>query len=271
MNGVTIGTGLAVGLLCAATLSADEDRPPAPVDGSAITCGSYRRLHSNVLGEDRTLRVRLPEGYEKTDRKYPVLYKLDGDALVFLQASAAVDYLVDMTDKVPDHIVVGIENTDRQRDMDPERGAAKFGRFLTTELVPFVEGQYRTNGFRVLAGQSFSALFALHLILREPGAFDAHILSSPGLYKEDLVPLFERELADPGRGARAGRRMLFVAVGKRDSYDPDGSMTARGARFLAAVTRTAPAVVVESKTYDDEGHVPFPSIYDGLRWIYAPK
>jgi predicted alpha/beta superfamily hydrolase len=155
--------------------------------------------------------------------------------------------------------------------MDPERGAEKFGRFITTELVPFVEAQYRTSGFRVLAGQSFSALFALHLFLREPGAFDAYILSSPGLYKEALVPPFERELADSGRWARAGRRMIFVAVGKRDSYDPDGSITARGARFLAAITRTAPAVVVKSTTYDDEGHVPFPSIYDGLRWIYAPK
>jgi predicted alpha/beta superfamily hydrolase len=166
---------------------------------------------------------------------------------------------------------VGIENTDRQRDMDPERGAEKFGRFITTELLPFVEAQYRTSGFRVLAGQSFSALFALHLFLREPGAFDAYILSSPGLYKEALVPTFERELVDSGRWARAGRRMIFVAVGKRDSYDPDGSITARGARFLAAVTRAAPTVVVKSTTYDDEGHVPFPSIYDGLRWICASK
>lgn len=262
---------MAVGLLCAASLSAQESRPAAPVDGATITCGSYRRLPSNVLGEDRILQVRLPEGYEQTDRRYPVLYKLDGNAPVFLETSGAVEYLVDMTDEVPDHIVVGVENTDRGRDMNPEGGADKFARFITTELVPFVDGQYRTSGFRILAGQSFSALFVLHLFLREPAAFDAYILSSPGLYKDALVPLFERELADSGRWARAGRRLIFVAVGKRDSYDPDGSITARSARFLSAVTRTAPAVVVKSTTYEDEGHVPFPSIYDGLRWIYAPK
>jgi uncharacterized protein len=271
MKGLTICTVWAAALLCDAGLSAEEVRPPVEVDGTAISCGSYRRLHSNVLGEDRILRVRLPVGYEKADRKYAVLYELDGNALVFIEASAAVDYLADMTDKVPDHIVVGIENTDRRRDMDPERGAEKFGKFLTTELVPFIEGQYRASGFRVLAGQSFSALFALHLFLREPVAFDAYILASPGIYKEALVPLFERELADSSRWARAGRRMLFVAVGRRDSYDPDGSITARGARFLAAVTRTAPAVVAKSTTYEDEGHVPFPSVYDGLRWIYASK
>jgi predicted alpha/beta superfamily hydrolase len=270
-RGPAIGVGLAVGLLCAAALSADEGRAPAPLDGAAISCGTYRRLHSNVLGEDRTLRVRLPEGYEKTDRKYPVLYQLDSNAPVFLEASAAVEYLVDMTDMVPDHIIVGIENTDRRRDMDPERGAEKFGRFITTELAPFVEGQYRTSGFRILAGQSFSALFSLHLFLRQPEAFDAYILSSPGLHKDALVPLFERELGDSGRWARAGRKMLFVAVGKRDSYDPDGSITARSARVLSTVTRTAPAVVVKSTTYEDEGHVPFPSVYDGLRWIYAAK
>lgn len=264
---------VAVGwLLGAAGLSAAEVSPPVRVDGSSITCGTFRVVHSKVLDEDRILRVRLPEGYDKGDRKYPVLYKLDGQQPVFLETAAAVEYLVDMSDKVPDQIVVGIENGDRLRDMDPERGAESFGRFITTELVPFVEARYRTSGFRILAGQSLSALFALDLFLRQPASFNAYILSSPGLYKESLVPQLERELRALAERAKPGQRKIFVAFGKHDTYDPDGSITARSIRFLDSVrTAAAPGVVLKTATYEDEGHVPFPSVYDGLRWIYSKE
>ncbi len=273
LRGLTRCLAIVAWLPCAAALSADDAKRPAPADGAPIASGTYRRLHSVVLGEDRLLRVRLPEGYENGERKYPVLYVLDGDRSVFARASAAVDYLADMTDKVPDHVVVGIENTDRRRDMDPEVGASVFGRFLTTELVPFVEANYRANGFRILAGQSFSALFALHLFVRTPTAFDAYILASPGLYKESLVPLFEREIQGPTGlakiGANLGKRRVLVAIGKLDSYDPDGSITARGNRFVESLQRVAGAgVAVKTLTYQDEGHVPYPAVYDGLKWIY---
>ncbi len=265
--------GTVAGLLLATVLSADERTPRAVADGSSITCGTFRRLHSNVLGEDRTLRVRLPEGYARAELRYPVLYTLDGERPVFLETVASLEYLVDTTDKVPDHIVVGIENTDRRRDMDPEAGADRFARFVTTELVPFVEAHYRTSGFRILAGQSLSALFALHLFLKQPTAFDGYILSSPGLFKESFVPQFERELASWTATAKLGTRRLFVAVGKHDAYDPDGSITARTDRCLASVTRArGGAIALRTATYEEEGHVPFPSVYDGLRWIYSsPK
>ncbi len=70
--------------------------------------------------------------------------------------------------------------------------------------------------------------------------------------------------------AKAGKKYLFVANGKRDTNDPDGTITARGARFLELLRKAAPAaVLIQTKDYDDEGHVPFPSIYDALRWIYS--
>jgi len=35
-----------------------------------------------------------------------------------------IEYLVDKVDRFPDYIVVAIENTDRNRDLFPERGPA---------------------------------------------------------------------------------------------------------------------------------------------------
>ena len=66
------------------------------------------------------------------------------------------------------------------------------------------------------------------------------------------------------------KKCLFVANGKKDAYDRDGSIAKRGAQFLDSLKQTIPASVsIKSTYYDDEGHVPFPSTYDGLRWIYS--
>jgi predicted alpha/beta superfamily hydrolase/peptidoglycan/xylan/chitin deacetylase (PgdA/CDA1 family) len=237
---------------------------------AAVTCGNYRTIQSKVLGESRTLLIRLPADYRQSDKKYPVLYKLDGDKDVFLQAVSTVNYLADMTGKAPDHIVVGIENTDRNRDMALDGGAGNFLQFLETELIPFIAANYRTNGFKIVAGQSSSAVFAGYAFLKRPAAFDAYILSSFGLHKEDLAALFEKELKSQ-EWAKVGSRYVFVANGGRDAYDPDGSIAKRGARFLELLRRAAPSPVrITSRVYGEEGHVPFPSLYDGLKWIYEP-
>ncbi len=238
---------------------------------TAITYGSYRKIHSVVLNEDRTLLIRLPEDYEKSGKQYPVLYKLDGYRNVFLQTSSVLDYIVDLTSKAPDHIVVAIENTDRARDMSPEQSANKFIQFLKTELIPFVDKNYRTNGFKIVAGQSLSSIFAFYSFLKEPDLFDAYVFSSFGLPTPGMISAFNQELKNP-RLQTAGRRYLFIANGKIDRNDPDGSITRAGDRFLDSLKGTVPKTVqFKYVTYETEGHVPFPTIYDGLIWIYSQK
>ena len=257
--------------LVAARTPADDGGTHGPTDGDVVGCGIYRTLHSAVLGEDRTLLIRLPLGYGGSNKRYPVLFKLDGERSVFLQTAAVVEYLVETAEAagVPDHIVVGIVNTDRQRDMDPERGAAGFARFVETELVPFVDHAYRTDGRRILAAQSFSTLCAVHVLLTRPGVFGGYILSSFGIHKETIARRFEEALTRSLAPQSAGKGLVFVAYGKRDASDPDGSITRRGADFLGRLEHAwSPGLRLISRTYEDEGHVPFPAVYDGLRWIY---
>jgi uncharacterized protein len=244
----------------------EADFPP-------ITLGHYRTIHSTILGEDRRLLVRLPEDYGTSGKKYPVLFKLDGEKGSFLQAFSAGYYLFDMTEGSPDLIIVGIENTDRARDMHPDKGANRFTQFLASELLPFIDESYRTSGVRILCGQSLSSLFALFSFLKEPALFDGYILSSFGLYRHSLTELFETELKRNQARLSApeiGTKCLFVANGNQDSYDRDGSTTRRGASFLESLKKVVPpSVQVETRIYDGEGHVPFPSFYDGLRWVYS--
>jgi enterochelin esterase-like enzyme len=80
-------------------------------------------LHSTVLGEERKVVVRLPEGYDTSETRYPVLYLLDGE-FFFQQAAAAVQFLSEnayvhyaaINQPIPKLIVVGIVNVDRNRD-----------------------------------------------------------------------------------------------------------------------------------------------------------
>lgn len=244
----------------------------AQTDNSSIVSGNYRKVHSNVLHEERIILVSLPDDYNKSDRTYPVLFKLDGDKENFLQAFSAACYISDMTDNAPDPIIIGIENTDRNRDMLPDQKANIFIQFIHTELIPYIDQNYRTNGFRILSGQSLSSLFALYSFLEQPDLFDAYILGSFGFYKESLAVLFENELKKNSNLKTVGTKYIFVGNGKLDKYDPDGTITKRGDQFLELLTQTAPSVVkLKCKTYEEEGHVPYPSVYDGLKWIYSQE
>lgn len=241
----------------------------AQTDNASITCGNYRKIYSNVLHEERILLISLPEDYGKSDKTYPVLFKLDGDKENFLQAFSAAFYLFDMTDNAPDPIIIGIENTDRNRDMLPDQKANYFIQFIHTELIPFVDRNYRTNGFKILCGQSLSSLFALYSFLEQPDIFDAYILGSFGFYKESLSVLFENELKRNSDLKSIGTKYLFVGNGKLDKNDPDGTITKRGDQFLELLKQTVPSsVMLKCKVYEEEGHVPYPTIYDGLKWIY---
>lgn len=138
--------------------------------GVPVTGGLSRTLHSRILGEDRSVLIRLPAGYDDSDgsKVYPVLYQLDGEEAAFLRTVSAIDYLVNMTNRVPDYVVVGITNTNRHRDMDPAQRADRFLEFIKTELIPWVDGNYRTSGLRLLCGMSASSVFAVHSLLQEP-------------------------------------------------------------------------------------------------------
>jgi hypothetical protein len=49
--------------------------PASPqAEGDPISLGTYRVVHSQILGEDRVLQLHLPRGYDSSDAAYPVVY-----------------------------------------------------------------------------------------------------------------------------------------------------------------------------------------------------
>jgi predicted alpha/beta superfamily hydrolase len=124
------------------------------------------------LGEERQIMVYLPDGYDQTTTKYPVLYLLDGRTH-FQHASSTVQFL-SRNGRIPQMIVVAIVNVDRTRDFTPTNmenrpksgGAKKFIKFIQDELFPYIEGNYRTLPYRLLEGHSLGGMFSIHVLFK---------------------------------------------------------------------------------------------------------
>lgn len=160
----------------------------AQEDNEDIVIGHYRKIHSKILDEDRTLLVNLPRGYEATAIGYPVIYILYGGQVRNYFAEALHITTLLSTTPMPPVILVGIANTDRYRDYLPfdregnPAGADRFLQFMVEEAMPFVEANYRTAEFRILVGPQAGGTFGLYTLTERPETFDAYILNNPFRY-----------------------------------------------------------------------------------------
>ncbi|RWY55811.1 alpha/beta hydrolase [Mucilaginibacter gilvus] len=161
-----------------------------------LNIGIIDHVQSAVLGEDRTLNIYLPDGYDKdTTTKYPVIYLLDGSKDEdFIHVVGVVQFL-SMIQAMPNTIVVGVANADRKRDftypsankadaklVPTSGGSAKFMAFLGTELQPHIQKFYKVSNSKTLIGQSLGGLLATEILLKKPSLFTQYIIVSPSLW-----------------------------------------------------------------------------------------
>ncbi len=164
--------------------------------GEQVVIGERFQIESEILGETRTLIIGKPRGYDGGEGRYPVLYLLDGDAH-FHHTTGTADFLA-RNSRMPGIIVVAILNTDRTRDFSPPSsqesvtedfpthgGADNFLRFISDELMPWMDHHYRTRPHSTVVGHSFGGLFAIHALVTRPEVFDAYIAISPSLQWDD--------------------------------------------------------------------------------------
>lgn len=251
-------------------------------------------FRSEVLGEERTILVRLPEGYEKTARRYPVLYVLDGEYF-FQQAVAAVQFLSELgydrsQRRIPELIVVGIVNVDRERDYTPtyapeqsggrlsfptSGGAGAFQEFLEREVFPLVESRYRAHPDRALSGWSLGGLFTVHAFLESPSLFSRYLAISPSLWWDDSL-LVKDTRERLRRGGSLSPKPLVITLGTLEGGDMDGSVRKLFAPLL--MNRAPASLAFTFREIPDEGHgyVPYKAYYDGLSaafadWVVPPE
>ena len=174
-------------------------------------------------------------------------------------------------------ILVGIENTERRRDMTGPTenagdrkiaprvgGSAAFRKFIRDELMPDVRQRYRTTGETAIVGESLAGLFVIETFLLEPDLFDTYIAFDPSLWWND------HKLVD---GAAADLRAH--AMSKKSLYY---ALSAEGpaeiAQHLAAIlTADAPAGVhwqYEKMPEEKHATIYHPAAIKAFRALFKP-
>lgn len=185
---------------------------------------------SKKLGEEREITISLPKSYAKeTKRKYPLLVLLDGDYL-YAPFQGAITY-ANYWDDIPELIIVAITQNKKEERYDdcqwdeetglPLEKGINFFEFIGTELIPYVEKNYRVAPFKIIAGHDTTAGFSNLYLYKEDPLFDAYISLSP-----DLPPQMEKRL--PERMAQITKPIYYY----QSSADGDIKRLLKGVKSL---------------------------------------
>ncbi len=170
-------------LFSVALVSAQIKSTNTPI---TLSLGEEIKMHSTVLKEERSLLIHTPRDYDTTDKKYSVIYVLDGNNH-FSHTVNAVNTLTEFG-RMPASIVVAIPNNRGTRGRDLANQRDNFKKYIKEEVIPFVTKNYRTNKTKTLFGHSLAGAFTLNYLVTEPQLFDNYIAASP------VVQIFNSEL-----------------------------------------------------------------------------
>lgn len=255
-----------------ARLSSDDKAVP-------LVIGETFTISSKVLGETRRINVYLPPGYTKSpDALLPVLYMPDGGISEdFLHVAGLVQVLTGNETMRP-FLLVGIENTERRRDMTGPTenkkdkkiaprvgGSGSFRKFIRDELMPQVKKRYRTTGETAIMGESLAGLFVVETFLLEPDLFDTYIAFDPSLWwnNQALVNGAAARL----RACPKLEKTLYIASSSEDTAE----ITQRFADIL--VKNAPPGVRWHYEKMPDEKHstIYHPAALKAFRALFKPS
>ncbi|MBN1187530.1 MAG: alpha/beta hydrolase [Bacteroidales bacterium] len=163
-----------------------------------VTTGITFKLNSKAMNEDRIIMIGVPDDYATSNKKYPVLYLLDGQ-WGFSSTVQTLGWLSNpQYGMIPQTIVVAIHTGEnRERDLTPTQNkennlggeADKLYQFIKEELIPFVDKNYRTYNYRVIGGASLGGLFVMHTFDSDPQLFNGYLSMSPAMWWDNGVML----------------------------------------------------------------------------------
>jgi uncharacterized protein len=152
-------------------------------------------IQSKKVGEERIINVWMPSNYKTMTDSLPVMYMADGGIKEDFPHIANTLAKLIKENKIKPLILVGIENTQRRRDLtgftevakDKEiapvvGGSEKFRAFINEELIPEINKRYRTTNEKTIIGESASGLFVMETLLLTPDMFDNYIAFDPSLW-----------------------------------------------------------------------------------------
>ncbi|MFH6968625.1 alpha/beta hydrolase-fold protein [Flavobacterium sp. FlaQc-28] len=266
-----------------------------------IEIGTIDSVFSKVLNENRKIWIHLPRSAQRTGfakQKYPVVYLLDGDAH-FTSTVGIIEQLSEINGNTncPEMIVVGITNTNRNRDLTPTHsdidlpfvpknlseqsgGGENFAVFLEKELIPYIDNKYPTAPYKILIGHSFGGLTALNILTNHTRLFNSYVAIDPSMWwdHQNFLAVTTKKLETKN----LSNISLFMAAA--NTMDENMNIV-KVRRDTTVFTRHIRSILdfndflnknkkgnlnYDYKYYNDDNHgsVPLIATYDAIRFIF---
>ncbi len=272
------------------------------IKDNQIIIGHADSVKSKILNEVRNIWIYLPKGYNANSmERYPVIYLLDAEW--HFEALSGIEHQLSevMSNTVfPQAIIVGITNTDRNRDLTPTNslivlggrkieqfkntgGGERFTSFIEKELFPHIDSTYHTAPYRMLIGHSFGGLTAMNILINHTRLFTDYLVIEPSMWWDG------RKLLNEAREAFKEKRFegknLFLAIANTMPFGMDtaqvqkDTVTTGNNGHIRAIldlkhilqNNLGSGLNWSFKYYkdDDHGSVPLIAEYDGLHFLLS--
>ena len=250
-------------------------------------------LQSICLGEEKGIQIFLPPEYDNrlhASTCYPVVCVLDAEHYGSLTYHLVKN--LSQCAKIPDCIVIGVNaDAHRFRDYTPTTsnlnwqgkttdwgdetgGADNFLAFIKTEMLPYVNANYRTLNHRTLIGHSLGGLVTLYSLLTQPRLFHAYLSIDASLWWDHQWLVSAFGLLDTAE-VLEGRLYCSLAHHDNDGPDENREMVLSTNRFIATLKERKEEQVkgglnVTLQNFPDDTHtsVVVPSLFYGLKLLF---
>lgn len=248
--------------------------------------GKWQSFDSKVMQEPRKFAVYLPPSYGKSNKKYPVIYLLDGDQRRLNVVAGIQDALSTeiLEQQVNEAIIVAIPNSElaiRERDLTPTNvdwvfkgklledfdnigQADRFIKFFRQELIPRINSNYQTSEKRILVGESFGGLFAAHTLLTQPDVFtDYLIIDATSLWDNNYL---NRKYSELDYDKSLAKANVWFSFANNEAFGDIGATNYQWGMELVSRLKKHPTVKVNEQFFQHESHgtVALQSWYFGL-------
>jgi predicted alpha/beta superfamily hydrolase len=161
-----------------------------------------KKFSSRELNDDRFLKIYVPPGYADDKTKlYPLTIVLDAEYLFDVYMGNSI--LFSSKEKAPEQIIVGInQNQYNERIKDcayskenslPTKDSEAFYRFIRSELMDYLEENYRLSPFKTIVGNTLTANFINYFLIEDNPGFNAFVAINP-YYAPDMPALMHQKI-----------------------------------------------------------------------------
>jgi len=242
--------------------------PKGETQGEEISykVGERFKIKSTILNEEREILVHLPEGYNKADKNYPVVYVLDGNSH-FRHATVATNIL-DQQSRMPQSIIVALPNNPGTRGRDLGAQKDVFLKFISDEVIPYTNKHYRTSDHKTIFGHSMAGAFVLKALAKKPDLFENYIAASPYLSPSDneLYQGFD----DLFKNNKDINKSLYFTM--TDAAAEGIEVTEALDKFVALVKKNAPqSLKWHYEFIPEQVHMttPYLTLYQGASYVFS--